>query len=472
MLIKLKPKLKISSLFALNAIILFIILLLINLTFIMSYITSKSERNITEINNQLEQTIELTDSKIVMNPKGKKLLLQEGIWVQIIDNSLNEVYSFNKPQEIPASYTPIQLVHSYKFSVGENTIFVFEKSFKHHSFSYLIGIPNIEVSRYIMTYSSSKVERLFGGSYIFVILANIIVILLFSYLIFAKKIGKPLQEMIDRIKRISRNDSLNPVHAKGIYSDVFKSLDNLTHQLNEAKHEKKLLDNMREQWIENLSHDLKTPLSSIRGFSEIMKSHKYTFNGNEVKEYSSIIYNKACYLEELITDLNYAQKLRSAAIPVELTKTCIYSFIQSLVKEVLNNPNFMDRNINVKRFANSPIIKIDPKLMKRALENIITNFLLYNTPQETIVIEIHEEEENVKIKISDNGSGIPQDQLPYVFERYYRGTNTKANKNGSGLGMAIAKEIVLLHNGKCSIDSSEIKGTTLVIFIPKQSLNH
>lgn len=457
------PYIKISSIFAKSAIILFILIILINLVLIEGTFKKNSELGIDKYSEKIDESIKYKDDSMYLTDEGKELLRKNNLWFQMVDNSLNEVLSYNKPAEVPSSYSPIEFVHHYKYDIADSSVFIFEKKIMGEDYSYFLGFPIEVVSKYNIQYDSSKVKKFLNGNFIYILVINLIIIILFSYFYFSRKIGHPLQKVIDSIILISKGNYNIKIQEKGLYKEIFRSINELTTKLKKSKTEKELLDKSREKWTSYISHDLKTPLSSIKGFAEIMKEDDYSFTDNEIKQYSSIMYDKAVYMEDLIEDLNLIQKLKNSVIPLNIEKVNIINFIKELKKEILLNPNYIDRDINIISCNNDILINVDTKLLKRALSNFIINFLIYNDSETNIFIEIKEVNKAIEIIIKDNGRGINQQELPFIFEQYYRGTNTKTNPKGSGLGMAIAYEIVKLHKGECIILSQLGVGTKLII---------
>ncbi|MFD3157061.1 sensor histidine kinase [Haloimpatiens sp. FM7330] len=457
---------KISSMFTRNVIILFAIIFIVNIIMLHSVFINNSQLKINKYNEIIDKAIKYKDNSIFLDEKGKKLLSKNNLWFQMIDNSLKEVSSYNKPLEVPSSYSPINLIHSYKYDIANSSVFIFEKQIMGKKYSYLLGFPLEVVSKYNIQYNTSALENLLHGKFIFILLINIIIIILFSYFCFSKKIVQPLQKIIDSIVIISKGKYNLNIQEKGLYKPIYACLNKLSTALNKSKLEKDLLDKSREKWTSYISHDIKTPLSSIKGFTEIMKDSEYTFTEEEIKKYSSIMYDKAVYIEELVQDLNLIHKLKNSAIHLNYEKINIVQFVIEMKKEILSSPNFFNRKIKFTSYSDVLYINADAKLLRRSLSNFLINFLIYNDDDTNICIDIIKNNTDIDIVIKDNGRGINPDELPHIFEQYYRGTNTNTNSNGSGLGMAIAYEIIKLHKGNCNIKSKIGIGTTLVISIP------
>lgn len=458
---------KITSIFTKSTILIFVIIFFTDMFLMMEITMYKPSltENPAQFTNNMGKYIDIKNGKPYMKDDGKKILRDKEAWIQIVDNNLNEIYKYQKPKTVPMRYSPIKFVHVYKYDTVNSTLFIGEKAFNNGSkFSYFIGFPISKVAKYNVEYNPHNIVKLIGGGIIGILIVNLMIILIFGYVYFARKIGKPLEKVLIYIAKLSEGDYKNYEQEKGIYKYVFKNLNSLSKILMNNKSRKKKLDKLRDEWISSISHDMKTPLSSIKGFAEILKDGEYKFEEKEVREYTNIIYEKAMYMEELINDLNFSYKLRGNCVTIKKEKIRFDKWLEDIVCGLHSIPEFKNRNITFYNKYGEIIINMDKLMMKRAFTNFIINFLTYNDDSSNIEVII-EKEEFIKIIIRDNGKGIMQKDIEHIFERYYRGTNTTLNSNGSGLGMAIANDIIKLHGGFCKIESREGEGTELRIML-------
>lgn len=238
----------------------------------------------------------------------------------------------------------------------------------------------------------------------------------------------------------------------------------LSSKLEANEKERIEIQNMRRDWIANISHDIKTPLASIKGYAELMDG-SYDLTEGEVKKYAEIIEEKSDYLKNLVEDLNLTMKLEDNKEIMNIKQVNIVSLVRETVIEVLNDPLYKHSNVEMHSVEDDIELELDEKLMKRAISNLVYNSLIHNEKKVDIVIEI-QKSDLVEIIISDNGKGICEEDIGKVFDRYYRGTNTGEAHKGSGLGMAIVKDIVLSHNGQIDLLSKENKGVKVYIKLP------
>ncbi len=395
---------------------------------------------------------------------GIRQVQKNGAWIQIIDENFREVYSFKKPGTVSVKYTPIEFAHIYKYDIANSSIFIGEKEHGSRSFSYIIGFPLNRVAKHTLVFNPSSLRRFFWNGVLLLLGIDILVAVIISYFVFGKRMGKPLQNIINGIDELSRGNYETNYLEKGVYKGVFSNLNNLGRTLRENRKKREELDKMRDTWISSISHDLKTPLSSIKGYAEIMKDPDYTFSKDEIQQYSEIIYNKSTYIQSLIQDLNLTYKFKNKAVPLKKEETNMTLLLQDTIIEILNNPLYSNKNVNFYPEDENIEAFVDKKFLRRALANLILNAIIHNRDSVQIDISIYKKDK-IHITIKDNGRGIPEKDLNYVFERYYRGTNTNSCTEGSGLGMAISKQIIDAQGGSINIESTLGEGTTISIIL-------
>ncbi len=225
-------------------------------------------------------------------------------------------------------------------------------------------------------------------------------------------------------------------------------------------------ERMRSEWIANITHDLKTPLSPIKGYAELLADTSET-DGETARQYGEIILKNANYTEKLINDLKLTYQLDSGAMPFHPQSVNLVRYMKEAVIDIVNDPAFQDRNIGFESSASKLAVNIDADLFRRAVSNLIMNALTHNSQETKVTISIAANSENSAcICIADNGRGITEEAQAELFTRYYRGTSTKEMPEGSGLGLAIAKQIITLHGGDITVQSKLNEGTQFRIILP------
>ncbi|MFE4707824.1 sensor histidine kinase [Peribacillus simplex] len=411
------------------------------------------------------QYVELIDNKPIVNEEGLEKLRNNNAWIQFLNDEGEQVAAFYTPRKLQTVYTPVEIVQMYKYKEidAETTVFVGEA----HNFSYFVGVKEQKIGRYVITYDYEKVFKNFNILLVIFLIVDIIIALVIGFL-FGKKLTSPLNILIEGIQQLRERRFKKMSIPKGVYEDVFRNMNELSVKLDQYEKERNQLDQMREEWISNVSHDMKTPLASIHGYTELMKDNAAELTPQELYEFTSIINRQSVYMKDLLDDLNLTMRLRNQRLPLQFEDVDIVGFIREMTIELLNDSQIGDQQVEFVANVDKATHKVDKKLLKRAIFNLIYNALVHN--EESVVVKIQiddidpQSELHTQITIADNGRGIPAKDLEQVFERYYRGTNT-ASTHGTGLGMAIARDIILAHKGKLDLTSIENKGTTITILL-------
>lgn len=407
------------------------------------------------------QYVELQSGSPVVNEDGLKKLQEMNAWVQFLNDQGEQVAAFYSPEELKTEYSPIEIVQMYKYKELDASTTVFVSTAQ--NFSYFLGIQNPKIGRYVMTYDYAKIFKDVNVFLSIFVAVDVLIVIIIGFL-FGKKLTAPLHTLIEGIQQLRERRFKNMPAPKGVYEDVFRNMNELSEKLDRHEEERKHLDQMREEWISNVSHDMKTPLASIQGYAEFINDSASDLTAQELQEYTSIIKSKSMYMKDLLDDLNLTMRLRNHQLSLQFEDVNLVQFLREMTIELLNDPTFGERQIEYESNVVKAVHKVDKKLLKRAILNFIYNALVHNDENVVVKIQVDTINPHTQITISDNGQGIPAKDLEQVFERYYRGTNT-TSKHGTGLGMAIAREIIWAHEGTLDLTSIENTGTTITILL-------
>lgn len=252
-------------------------------------------------------------------------------------------------------------------------------------------------------------------------------------------------------------------------SDLCRDFEEMRRRLCESNEEKIQYDRESKELISNISHDLKTPITAIKGYVEgIMDGVADT--PEKMDHYIRTIYNKANDMDSLINELTFYSKIDTNRIPYTFNKINVSSYFEDCCEEV--GLDLESKNIDFSYFnyvdENVEVIA-DAEQMKRVINNIIGNSVKYmDKPKGRINIRVKDVGDFVQIEIEDNGKGIGPKELPYIFDRFYR---TDASRNssmgGSGIGLSIVRKIVEDHGGKIWATSKLGTGTVMYFVLRK-----
>ena len=306
----------------------------------------------------------------------------------------------------------------------------------------------------------------------------IVVILVFTALLLSiwiySSVFNPVQELNIAMKNIAEGNldyqiSTPEQRQKGEMAELAINYEDMRLRLKESTEEKLQRENQNKELISNISHDLKTPITAIKGYVEgIMDGIANT--PEKMDKYIRTIYNKANDMDRLINELSLYSGIDSNRIPYNFHRLNVADYFQDCLEEVGLDLESEDIELSYSNLVTPETIVIaDPEQLKRVINNIISNSVKYQDKKPGMIdIRILDEIDSIRIEIEDNGRGIAQRDLPKIFERFYRtDASRNSTKGGSGIGLSIVKKIVEDHGGYIWATSKEGEGTCMHIVLRK-----
>lgn len=432
------------------------VLLVLSAFIMLTHIENTDSSSPTVFASNFVDEIKLVDNKVSISDSGQKALKEKNAWLQILDEEAYVVQSFNEPNHAKTHYAPSEF-RMQDLSLSYGSDYFFDLGRTAEKINYLIAVPKGNWTQY-----SVSIDQQMSQKFLFRMLLLAVITFLVMGFIFSQRIAGPVSKMITGIESLADGDYKIKIKENGLYKNIYSSLNKLAEQLKKSEIEEEKTKKQREKWISNISHDLKTPLSTIKGYSELLSDKDYELSLDERKEYSEIIHEKSIYMEEMIEELRLNEQLMHRNIHLDKEWVNLTDFIRELIIDILNHPKYKGREIEFYSDNENLDFCLEKSLMKRAIENLIYNALIYNNEQTKIELEITEKDSGILIRIKDDGQGMSKEDLNKIFSRYYRGSNTK-DFEGTGLGMSIAKEVIEAHDGKIIVKSKLNKGTEINI---------
>lgn len=274
-------------------------------------------------------------------------------------------------------------------------------------------------------------------------------------------IGKPLARYVNKFR-----DALNQV-ANGKFDTKLNKtkseyVNNIINDYNKMVDELNSVQVLRNDFISNISHEYKTPLSSIKGFAELIQNKK-DLSDNEKDEYCKIIIEECVRLSELTSNTLLISKLDTQTNITNVKKIYIDEQIDECL--FLLDNQIKDKKIKLKADLQQAVIYSDPNLTKQIWLNILSNAIKFT--KNKINIDIMVFDSKVQVTVEDNGVGISEDQQKYIFDKFYQADTSRACE-GTGLGLSIVKRIIDLHNGQIDVESQKDKFTKIIITLPNR----
>ncbi len=285
-----------------------------------------------------------------------------------------------------------------------------------------------------------------------------------TFLLLQEKSMRYISRISDAMQSISEGDLNITVDIEGDdeFSVMAASLNKMVGDLRSLMDKEREAERTKNELITNIAHDLRTPLTSIIGYLELL-SGETRLDPEVQKKYIGIAYVKTKRLEKLIEDLFGFTKLNYGKISMHVAKVDVVKLLSQLLEEFY--PSFVDKNLSYELQSNVPaqVISADGNLLARLFDNLINNAIKYGADGKRILVKVHGSEELVTIQVVNYGYVIPEEELPLIFNKFYRVEQSRStNTGGTGLGLAIAKNIVDMHGGTIQV-TSDLSGTVFTV---------
>ena len=285
-----------------------------------------------------------------------------------------------------------------------------------------------------------------------------------TFLLLQEKSMRYISRISDAMQSISQGDLNITVDIEGDdeFSVMAASLNKMVGDLRSLMDKEREAERTKNELITNIAHDLRTPLTSIIGYLELL-SGETKLDLEVQKKYIGIAYVKTKRLEKLIEDLFGFTKLNYGKISMHVSRVDVVKLLSQLLEEFY--PSFVDKNLSYELQSNVPaqVISADGNLLARLFDNLINNAIKYGADGKRILVKVHGNEELVTIQVINYGYVIPEEELPLIFNKFYRVEQSRSTyTGGTGLGLAIAKNIVDMHGGTIDV-SSDLTGTVFSV---------
>lgn len=310
------------------------------------------------------------------------------------------------------------------------------------------------------------------GVYYQIAVVATLLLLIVLILIFTINLSKSILIPLKELNKATKNISEGNLDFKVIYNsndelgEFCRAFEEMRIKLKESLNKQLFYENTRKKLIACISHDLKTPITTLKGYIEglqdgIVKDEKM------FKRYLQVIHNEINSLDRLINDLFSFSQLETDKISIDKEELISKEFFEDIFEALQIKVENQNRKIKIPK--DIPIVKllIDPQRIKQVLDNIISNAIKYTKPKGHINIEIRVIDTFFCVFIKDDGIGIPQEDLPYIFDYFYRAEKSRnEDYGGIGLGLSICKKIIEEHQGLIGVESTVGEGTTVVFKLP------
>ncbi|HHU18940.1 MAG TPA: HAMP domain-containing histidine kinase [Bacilli bacterium] len=408
------------------------------------------ERELEETSSYFEGLLKLVDFESV--PELLELSSQYGVELVLLDQNGQPIY-----EEMNVDFITTEMIERLQ-SLAENEVISFTPK-RGKAVRYLgMGLANIKDADFLFlkmdrTDALADTRRLTLQSLLLVLVVGSLFIMLIS------------RYFVDNIRTITKaSEEL----ATGDFSirlstESQDELGRLMRSFNDLAEALGNMDEVRKQFVSNVSHEMQSPLTSIKGYARALKDGLVPEENQQ--EYLEIIYQEVDRLSRLSNNL---LKMASLDAEKDLIKLENYRLDEQIRRVILSTePLWRDKNIDVELDLSQTYIHADQDLMEQVWLNLIVNAIKYNRENGALYISFYKDEAGLVIRINDTGIGIDQDEIPYIFDRFYKVDQSRSEyRTGNGLGLSIAKKIITIHNGTIDVVSHKGIGTTFFVRLP------
>ncbi|MBV7272473.1 HAMP domain-containing histidine kinase [Clostridium sp. PL3] len=397
-----------------------------------------------------------------------------GGWVEILDSDRNLIHVIGKKKDDKKAYTEAEMYELMNWNldvskIGNENLNSITPFYSEGKKYYCIvkvppGVIKIEISRVNepQKYIEKAAIHIVIG--MLIILVFLIIVILFYAFWTSRKIVKPLNKILEGIKKMTEGDYSTRINFKAAneFAQIKDAFNFMAEKIQASELEREKVERLKQQFFVDISHDLKTPVSSVQGYSKAL------YDGVVVDEdkkrlYLKTIYEKSQRVTSLIENIHELAKLNNDTYIMYKERIDICEFMRELVVEFY--PEIENRNfefiIDIPEYAIE--YEFDKNEMSRAISNIISNALKYNPDYTTLKIELEKKLKSIEIIIADNGVGIEEGLKEQIFEAFTRGDLSRKTSGGTGIGLSIAYKIIEKHGGKLYLESEQDFKTAFVI---------
>ena len=297
------------------------------------------------------------------------------------------------------------------------------------------------------------------NQYLYVGVIVVLIALVVAFFL-ARNISAPIVKMKDEANKLAQGD-----YDVKFETVSFSEINELAATLDDATEKLSKVNDLRKDLVANVSHDIKTPLTMIKAYAEMIKD----ISGDDpVKrnEHLDVILEETEYLNKLVTDMSELSKLQSGVLEVKRENFDMKACVDKVV--LLLSQVIREKNVNLVLDLDDCVAYADEIKISQVIYNFLSNALKYSNDNSKIIIRLRDSEEKIRLEVKDFGAGISEETLPYIWDRYYKvDKNFNRTVNSTGLGLAIAKAILEAHKAKYGVESTLNKGSTFYFELSK-----
>jgi signal transduction histidine kinase len=419
-----------------------------------------------------EEKMSKTEAKDIFKEDYSKMNTQylEGIggWVEILDDEYKVIFTKGNKKDNITQYDKNDLINSFQTKINpKGTLYSSMYAFRGkdgRDYLCIVKIPSLSEQVYEAPFTRLIITAL-AESALLLLFMTILFFILFSR-ITSKTVTKPLAYIREGLDKMTKGDLNTRINFNSDYefTEIKDSFNYMAERLQNSEREREEAEKSKKRMIMDISHDLKTPITSIAGYSKAL-CEGMVEDEESRRKYLTYIYDKSIRMTRLIDDLFRFSKMEDSEFKLNRQPSDIVEFLRETIASNYGEIEAKEIELDISLPQKEVIYSFDKVELDRALTNIITNMIKYNPKGTEAFIELVEEE-GIKIRIGDKGVGMSKDLKATVFDAFVRGESARKTDGGTGLGLAIAKKIVELHGGNIHLETEEGMGSIFTIELP------
>ncbi|MBD5522684.1 MAG: HAMP domain-containing histidine kinase [Lachnospiraceae bacterium] len=438
---------KYISKYLLSFIGLILVLVVLNITAFAFTFYNAISRNF-ESNSPQNTLKEVAEASSVngITDDAEKMLTANSLWAMYLNTEGSCNWTVNLPQEIPTEYTIQDIAIFSRGYLKDYPVFIWSDE----NGLLVIGYPKNSYIKITSNYYSIDIIRRIPLFFLGILVFDLAVLFL-AYSHSKAKISKNTEPIISSIAALSEGKSIN-VTVNGELSEIATSINKASNIISRQ-------NTARANWISGVSHDIRTPLSIIMGYSERIVNDKDA--GNQIKEQAAIISRQSTKIKDLVQDLNLVSKLEYEMQPLQKENIRLSKLLRSYAIDLINSglPDCYSLEVNISPTVENTMIECDAKLITRAINNLVQNSIHSNPEGCTIILALQITDNKLLLTIQDNGIGVATEKLEELKNKphYMESTDDRLDLR-HGLGLLLVRQIVEAHHGTIEIESKLQEG--------------
>lgn len=434
-----------------------LLLLIANLLFLSSFVISNSNFSKKMTVSQISDSLIKEDNSYLLDTDASAYLENNTEWAMLLNDDGNVIWSFNMPSDIPLKYTASDIAAFTKWYLNDYPVDVWSND----NGLFVLAHNKNTVWKLTLSEPLSLMNNIIKWIATLLII-NFLIAVLLAFL-FGLNTFRSIEKIINGIHDIAQKKPVF-LQAKGVFKDLADNINNTSTELIRQQNLINKKDTARNNWIAGVSHDIRTPLSMIMGYSSSLEANERF--ATEDRHIFSIIRLQSEKIKQLINDLNLTVKLEYEMQPLRITPIYISELLRKITVDYLNTmyDDKYSLELSIDDTMQDYMINGDYNLLQRAFNNIIGNSMKHNSQGCSIKIEVSPHNDDCIIKINDNGTGFNTQTLDKL-----NSSNEMPTGTSHGLGLFIVKQIIAVHGGTVSFDNCET-GSQITIVL--NTFNH